>query len=256
MMALAKDAPLSVVVVNHQCNENAIALKRSLSSHADVRLVDSGSTFNDGQAAEFDECLGNVYYGGLLNCAHRLTAGRDAEHPVLFICSDVEVDDGERLVARIRSVFDDPRVGVYAPASLGSGHPQMWPRGSGGLRRVSFVEGFCLAMRQGLLDMQCPVDLSLNALGWGYDVHLGYLAARSGRWSVVDDTLSVHHPQSTGYDTSQAKSQRDRWYRRLERPARAYRQLATLPGFREGPLLGAMQWAVRERRANCLNENG
>lgn len=240
------------VIVNHACNANAVSLKQRFAPLLPTRLIDSGTPQIEAHWRDaFDECLPNVYYGGLFNRAGaqaaELVAAGQPLAPMVMVCSDVEVDDAAAFVDRLRSAFAQPAVEVWAPSSTGSGHPQMWPEPGAGLRRVSFVEGFCFAARARTWAELCPVDQSVNRLGWGYDVALGVLAARRGGHSVVDTRLEVRHPRSTGYDTRAASTERHAWFDRMPAAARLYRTLATVPGFRSGAgcaLLGLVGRAV------------
>ncbi len=221
-------------ILNHQCNGNALTMGRGFAALGPTLLIDSGSQLTDAERAGFDDCLPNVYYSGLVNQVWQRAAPLAGDDVILLICSDVEVDEPGHLLARLTTAFRDPAVQLWGPCSTGSPHPQMWPRGSGGTRQVSFVEGFCFAARKSLLDRVCPVDLEVNRLGWGIDVLLGYHAARQGGISLVDDAVEVHHPVTTGYGIAQARAQRNAWFAGFSPRARRFRQLATLPLLREG----------------------
>jgi hypothetical protein len=167
--------------------------------------------------------LPNVYYSALLNhCVEQMHArGHDS---LLLVASDVGVTDAAALVARAQAALTDPRIGVYGPACRARGHRHMDPRRGGRLREVPFLEGFCFAARSDLLDTLCPVDTQKNLLGWGLDVHLGYLALARGQTCVVDDTILVVHPRSTGYNVKEARKE----YRRYKRAHAGLRRFVVL----------------------------
>lgn len=222
------------VIINHEHNANAVELRLAFEAHGPVKLIDSGSTISVDDRRHFDDCLPNVYYTGLLNRAAELAAGLPATDPVLVICSDVEISNPGELLACLRSAFTAPGHAVWAPSSRGSDLPQMWPESGGGLKRVSFVDGFCFAARRELLTTLCPVDLAVNRLGWGLDVHLGYLATRQRHYSLVDHRVSVHHPLGSGYSDGAATVQWETWASTLPRSARFYHRWALRPRFRYG----------------------
>ncbi len=222
-------------IINHNCNANAIALRKGFQALSPVVLIDSGSALAEAERSGFDECLPNVYYSGLLNRACEYAHDLPDDDVLLLICSDVEIEHPASLLASLAEAFRDPSVMVWGPVSLGSPHPQMWPRSGGRRRQVSFVEGFCFAARKSLLARVCPVDVAVNRFGWGIDVLLGYLAASLGGRSLVDDTIEVRHPVTTGYAIPAARAQRDAWFAGLPSRAGWFRRLATLPGLREGP---------------------
>lgn len=223
-----------VIVVNHNCNENAIKTRNAFLPYIRVCLVDSGSALTVSQASEFDVILPNVYYSGLINHSFEIASNLSDEDVILFITSDVTISSPRKFLNRLTEAFGNPAISIWAPASFGTGHPHMRPQHSKGFRRVSFVEGFCFAIRKRIFAQLYPVDLKLNRLGWGLDVQLGYLAASRGGYSVVDDDVEVIHPQSTGYDTREASLQSARWRKSLPFIARAYWWLSGLPGLREG----------------------
>jgi hypothetical protein len=246
-------ASMLAVIVNHNQNANAIKLRREFAAHAPTRLVDSGSRIAPEELPWFDEVLPNVYYSGLLNRAYELAQPLDGATPVLFICSDVLIASPAHLVARLEQAFRNPQVEAWAPSSLGSGFRQMWPRAGQRLRSASFVEGFCFAARKRLLAGLCPVDVATNALGWGLDVQLGYLAARYGGASVVDDGVEVIHPRGSGYDTAAARRQNKAWLERLSPEARRYSRFAKEPLFCGGAGLWLIRLMFRDRSSQAAH---
>ncbi len=214
------------IIINHRHNQATIALKAAFSPHADVLAIDSGSDLTPAERPHFDLALPNVYYSGLLNAAAEATGTRPDDEIVYVWCSDVSHESASAVLARASEAFADPRVGTYAPSAWFSGHPQMWNKHTGALRHVPFVEGFCFATRAGLLRELCPIDLSLNAMGWGIDMHLGYLTLRRARRTVVDDRIEVKHPRSTGYSKSIAGQQRIAWTAALPPAARRFHRIA------------------------------
>ncbi len=215
-----------VVIVNHNHNREAISLKRSFSGLAPTLLLDSGSTLAPDDRPHFSECLPNVFYSGLLNRAAEWTAGLQSDAPVLLICSDVGVAEPAELLRRMTDAFSDPKLMVWAPCAAVRSFPHMNPAGSGGLRRVSFTDGFCFAARKSLWDAICPVDVSVNRLGWGPDVQFAYVALTKGGWCAVDDRVEVHHPDGPGYDPEEAMRQYRAWRSGFAFPARLFHAYA------------------------------
>lgn len=104
----------------------------------------------------------------------------------------------------------------------------MLRRRNGTLRSVVFVEGVSFAVRASLLTKLCPIDTTVNALGWGLDVYLGFLAMQAGLTSVVDDRVVVYHEANCGYNTAQARDQRDAWFAQHSRAAQRFQKLTSL----------------------------
>lgn len=223
-----------VSIVNHNCNAEAIALRGAFAAHAKTVLLDSGSRLTPIERQQFDECLPNVYYGGLLNRTAEIARARPADMPVLLVCSDVGVPDAWHLLDCMKNAFADPKVMVWAPSARVKSFPHMVPHGTGGIRRVSFADGFCFAARRCLFDLVCPVDVSVNRIGWGPDVQFGYLAAISGGRCVIDDRVEVRHADGAGYDTTEASKQYLAWRRRFPWPARFFHRYARRDRYLDG----------------------
>ena len=113
-------------------------------------------------------------------------------------------------------------VGLYQPGNsiLGMSHSRSKARIWGGIRRTNFQEGWFHMVRTDLLGRICPIDLTINRLGWGLDMALSYFANKEGLQILVDSDITVFHPHGTGYNRAEAQRQMDAWFR-------------TIPGFED-----------------------
>lgn len=231
--------------MNHAQNLAALELAAGLRPYFPLELHDSGSTLSDDEKRGFDYLWGNIGYGGLMNVVCDQIAMFDAHDPVGFICSDVSVNEPRALLERVRCAFANIRVALYAPSSYGSNHRQMHPQRGVGLRRVSFVDGFCFFARAQLFREVCPIDLNVNRLGWGIDKQFGYAAARIGSIAVVDDAITVNHPNVSGYSRDEASRQRDTWLADKPPAERLFQFLATNFFLRNGIGSAALASLIR-----------
>lgn len=236
---------IKIFIVNHALNQAALELAVNLSTYFQVELHDSGSELSHDEKRRFDYVWGNIGYAGLINAVCDRLLAIDAHQPVGFICSDVSVPDPRRLRDCLHRAFQVPRIALYAPSSSGSNHPQMHPRGDEHLRRVSFVDGFCFFARARLFRDVCPIDLNKNRLGWGVDKQFGYATARSASLAVVDDAVSVYHPNISGYRREEASRQRDEWLADKTTAERLFQKLATNFLFRDGVGAAALSSLIR-----------
>ena len=211
MEVSTKPFKLLTAIINHNHNEEGIALKESFTPLVDTILIDSGSTFKEGEKEQFDYALPNVYYNGLINQAY---AAMKPEHTHLFlITSDVMIENFDILLSRMREVYNqNKRLAVYAPSAVHSTHHHMNNLNTGDIRKVTFTEGFCFVMPRVYLDAICPIDLSVNKIGHGVDMYMGYLSMINNGLAVVDDKVIVDHPHGSGYSDEQAKQERYKWY--------------------------------------------
>lgn len=102
----------------------------------------------------------------------------------------------------------------------------MQPRKDGKFRKAPFSDGFCYAFNKKIVEEVCPVDLNINSLGYGLEVFLGYQAMRHGKYVIIDHGLQVSHPHTTGYNSDQARIQRDRWFQLHEKQAQLFYKMA------------------------------
>lgn len=247
-----------VSVVNHENTSNALSLARRFRERSETMLIDGGSALTEEQMSLFDVVLPNVYYSGLFNETLRLAAVRTDIDVLLFVCSDVLVEEPAHLVDRMVHVFSDASIGVYTPSCVGNCHAFCRRRGTAGIREIPFVDGFIFGIRTSVLNRFHPVDLEENMLGWGIDVYTGYLAASMGLRTVADDSVSVDHPAGTGYDRSLTFNQMLSWltshqdgslryykvYQRLQRLSR-YRVSRFADGEISALELKLFRWAAR-----------
>jgi len=243
---------LAVAVLNHNRTRDAIAIRALFAPHAPCVLIDSGSALGPSERESIDIALPNVHYSGMLREAVRRFA--DARS-ILFVASDVRVADAHELVARAVDALSSHDVGAWAPSAQASAHPSMVYQATKRARRAPFVEGFCFAAKMDLLG-ELPIDTELNSIGWGLDVHLGYLAACRRSRCLVDDRVQVFHPRGSAYDKADARMQRDAWYAERSASARLFRRLT---GFRSShneriaTLIAGLPWPhepPREDRAS------
>lgn len=208
------------VIVNHNENQKAIQLKQHLSEAFNPVLIDSGSTFEEGEKEHFDITLPNVFYNGLINHAYEQMT---PEHTHLFIItSDVIIEDPQALKQRMDTILDDPSVGAYAPSAVHTTHNHMVHKKNAGIRRVTFTDGFCYAIPKEFLAEICPIDLEVNRIGHGTEIYNGYLGMINKRYTVVDHAIVVDHPKGSGYSPKEARIQRDNWFATKSRKAQIY----------------------------------
>lgn len=211
---------LLTVIFNHNCNQKAISLKKKINPFFQPILIDSGSDLQKNEEPFFDIKLPNVYYNGLINKAHELLT---SQHTHLFvITSDVDIPDPQLLANRMQEILKLDYVGVYAPSVDYTTHNHMHNKRSGGIRKVTFTDGFCYVIPVEFLNEICPIDLDVNRIGHATDMYLGYLGMIYGRYAVVDDQVTVNHPKGSGYSALEARIQRDNWYKTKSKKARFY----------------------------------
>jgi len=195
-------------IVNYDRNENARKLRNSFSGYFSTIVIDSGSPVKDPSFIN----LPNVYYSGLYNYAYN-TALTNGYQFLLFICSDVIFEEPEvKKMIDCLTTIDLDKVGIYSPSSSGRSHYQCKKTNSSGLRSVDFAEGFMFLANMELLKIISLIDTEKNLFGWGIDVIQGYYAKTMKLLCLIDDRVSVFHPEETGYPIDNAEEQMYNWF--------------------------------------------
>ena len=206
-------------IFNHNDNASAGAWADRLSGRFDTLILDSDS--NPRCPHPLAVPLDNVYYSGLTNEAYR-RAVEGGYRWVLIVTSDLQISEKHtaRLLAAMEQISHAQNVGLYQPSTAWRGRslPQSRCHWTGRMRPASFQEGWFHLVRTDLLGKICPIDTSLNLLGWGIDLALSHFARVSRLLILVDDRIRVVHPGGTGYNRDEALRQMRAWH-------------ATLPGY-------------------------
>ena len=206
-------------VFNYNDNVHAVEWANRLSPHFDTLILDSGSSPRCSHPLAVP--LDNIYYSGLMNEAFR--RGKEGGYGwVMIVTSDIEIsaDNTTKLVAAMMDVAGTRNVGLYQPSTAWKGRslPQSRCHFTGRMRSASFQEGWFHMIRMDLMEKVCPIDLTLNKLGWGVDLALSHFARIMGLLVLVDDRIRVVHPGGTGYGRDEALRQMRAWH-------------ATIPGY-------------------------
>ena len=236
-------------IINYKLNDKAIQLKECFQKHCTTIAIDSGSGLNDSEKKHFDISLDNVYYCGMINAIGEYIRSSDQVYEFIYIiASDVEVEDHKLLINKAKEAFKNQKIGIYAPSVCpnGSPHPQMINKGSNKLRNAVFIDGYCFAVRTKLLLELCPIDTSVNYIGWSVDLYFSYLAIRCGLYTVVDDQVMVQHKPSENQSFRiDARNQRNAWFKLLSKKARRYRSITSIEFLKNelgANLINSLNW--------------
>jgi hypothetical protein len=194
-----------VTIFNYNQNENAERLKALFLPHFPTYIFDSGSEPPCPDAIRFE----NIYYGGMWNEA--IKKSRNYEWCCL-ITSDVQIADQEaaKLVERMKGVSMASDVGNYQPSCAlnGRSHAYGYNKNTGNFRAVPYFEGWFQMFRTSL---GFSVPLDVNRIGWGTDKYLCKRARDRGLKNIVDDAVTVYHPNGSGFDNNEANRQMQEW---------------------------------------------
>ena len=181
------------VIGNHDFSSAADDLKARLHQHYETRLIDSGSPQPPKTA---DILLPNWFYTGLWNEAVNLAIRKSAAW-LMFVASDVQIDDTALLARCAEESLGDESVGIYTPSlsrSSRASFDSCYCRETGGVRECYLAEGFFFFARTELLAGFHPMNRDVHKYGWGIDFFSCYQAYRAGYKVVADDRVCIYHP--------------------------------------------------------------
>jgi|GEM_PF-1451425 len=200
-------------IFNHNCNDNSIFWSESFSPWFKTVILDSGSEPPCVHPSAVN--LDNVYYSGLMNEAYA-RAVEGGYKWVVVLTSDLRISEKDipRLARSISKMSKAVNVGLYQPANSlkGTAHWHSMRKRPYKLRRRRFQEGWFHMVRTDVLGKICPVDTSVNRLGWGLDVALSYYCLKEDLLILVDSRIPVEHPAGTGYNREEAERQMKVWF--------------------------------------------
>jgi hypothetical protein len=127
----------------------------------------------------------------------------------LLLHADCTCDDWAALVRRcIDWHRANPAIGIWAPFIAGSqwafARTRILHLSGTTLSLVAQPDSICFSLTRPIIERLRRVDYSTNTFGWGIDWLMTCAALSRNLYVVVDEGVTVKHPQSTGYDREQA----------------------------------------------------
>jgi SAM-dependent methyltransferase len=183
-----------VTITNYDFSQNASLLKKQFSNFFHTVLIDASSPL---PPTDTDISIPNSYYPGLWNRAFEYSKEKGFKW-LLFIASDVEITDAQKLALCIQQVINREDVGAYSP-SLRPGSRTSFAnsinKNTTELREVGIIEGFFFLAPLEVLATLYPID-QLNKFGWGIDVKTCKNSYDLNKIVILDDRIEIFHPCS------------------------------------------------------------
>ena len=184
---------IKAVILSHNMPENTDLLARTLADEFDVEVIDSGSD-PDKVPESVTVALDNVYWTGGWNYALKKWSDYDA---VWMLGCDIQLKDEP--AAYRKAIEDAMPFGCWSPCVDGRAKPFMQKDNYDGIpRRVVNIEGMAMALSGEL--MRSIERLPSGSDGYGQDLWLCHMAWENDLKNVIDGSVSVFHPEGTGYD--------------------------------------------------------
>ena len=226
---------VTFAILNYGNDENAALWYRRFKDYFDTYIIDTKCLDNglDNPFGEFGDdphilLEHNVYNGGQRIITYNKMV-EDGTKWMMTVDSDVEMRDEKYVTALINSVqkvVQSNDIGVYEPsAEPGSKcmgqtgfiaeNLHQFKQGSNGFRAVEGGEGWFRLVRKDIADRIYPFqNFEDNKYGWGGEAHY-YLAKQMGLKTVIDDTVTLFHPQGMSYPNTEAVEERKRFMQRF-----------------------------------------
>lgn len=183
---------ICVVITNYEFSENADSLKERFGEFFPTILIDSSSPIPPVSA---DVTIPNFYYPGLWNgaVAYALSMGYKW---LIFVASDLDIQNVQLLCEKAREASLMPNIGVYSPSltpNSRTSFPNLINNGSRALVECGVVEGFFFMSRTSILKEIYPIGEE-NRAGWGVDIKTCYQAYQQKCLVAVDHRIQIYHP--------------------------------------------------------------
>lgn len=179
---------LLATIVNYDKDDKARMIANSLPC-ASV-IIDSSGRYKRGFIAT-DHPFGS----GCYNKAMEIFLRGNYDY-CLYICSDV-TGDWKNVVETILRLPGN--IGTYSPAITGAGWKHEKSVNSSGLRDVPFNEGNIVLFKRELVEKYRYCDPFNDIHAYSVDPYLAFTAHKMWFRTVVDDSISVYHPDGKAY---------------------------------------------------------
>jgi len=204
-------------VIGWEGKHDAVERIVSSASTADFRTViySNASGERESGTGEWIAVPNTAFFG--LKFARALECFHADADVFLLVQGDAVYEDWSAIVAQCRAAFTDDTVGVWAPHvdySWWTNERVVMGQGSMG-SVVAQTDGICFAFRRSTVKRLRRLDYAGNNLGWGVEWAAIAHAATEGRYAWRDQTLTVQHPQGSGYNHTEARQQQAWFLERL-----------------------------------------
>lgn len=213
-VAKVMDFDLQVFIFNYGLMDNALKLKnqfKDIGVSAVILDSNSGNPLPDDEDVySFD----NIYYSGLWNEALDMLTGSH----MMIITSDVTIPDARKLVNNAKSFFRSDKAAIYAPNvnyTFWNYELSALPDFSRDIKVVPNTDGMCWMLTSEAAYSVGNVDNEVNKIGFGIDLLAAMFATRDGKIVGRDYSITVIHPQTRSYDSSEAEKQEFEWINNL-----------------------------------------
>jgi hypothetical protein len=137
--------------------------------------------------------------------------------PLLVIHADCECDDWEGLIRRcIEADARMKNLGVWSPRIVGTYYDlavsRIFKVEGTDLNISALTDAIVFSLSNDIVRRMRKVGFGDNPLGWGIDLLFCSAAHVMNRLVVIDEAITVNHPQDRGYDARLAQKQMAKFF--------------------------------------------
>lgn len=208
------DFDLQVFIFNYGQMDNALKLRSQFDEIGVQAVILDSDSGNDVPDLDYVYSFDNIYYSGLWNEALGMLVGSH----MMIITSDVTIPEARKLVNNAKSFFRSDRAAIYAPNvnfTFWNYDPSALPDHSRDIKIVPNTDGMCWMLSADAAYSVGNVDNEINKIGFGIDLLAAMFAKKDGKLVGRDYSITVSHPQTRSYDSSEAEKQEFAWINSL-----------------------------------------
>jgi hypothetical protein len=204
------DFDLQVFIFNYGLMDNALKLKNQFSEIGVSAVVLDSYSGNPVPEDDGVYAFENIYYSGLWNEALDMLTGSH----MMIITSDVTIHDVRKLINNAKAFFKSEKAAIYAPNvnyTFWNYDMSSLPDYSRDIKVVPNTDGMCWMLTSDAAFAVGNVDNEVNKIGFGIDLLAAMFATREGKIVGRDYSITVTHPQTRSYDSTEAEKQEFEW---------------------------------------------
>lgn len=228
-------------------HENALAIAAAIQPSADQLTIiysDRDDSFELAANCEAIKVPNSWFFGQKFELGMR----KCASDVMLCVDADVTCEDWPRLIERCRWAYQEGQhVGVWAPLvdytphSLARTRILTFPGST--LHAVCFTDSITFALPRMIREQLLGLGCERNTYGWGVDIAAAAIGLQQGLVPVLDESVTVRHPNGSGYARRDAHRLMLEFVKRLPAHQAVYLELINsyYQGRRRNPL-SLMLW--------------
>lgn len=216
-------------------SDNAKVWYRRFKDYFDTYIIDTYVLDNNAENpyTEFGDdknilLCHNVYNGGQRQIAYKLMCDGGKKW-MMTVDADILMKNEKyvtKLLYSVDKVINSTDIGIYEPSAepgskcMGAtgfigDNIHLFRQGSQGFRVVEGGEGWFRLVKKDIADRIYPFqNFEDNKYGWGGEAHY-YLAKQMGLKTVIDDTVTLFHPDGVSYNNEEAVKEREKFIARF-----------------------------------------